>query len=645
MSPRGSVEIGIKVTADTAGAEKAMDAFAQVKTQTLEIARANGANEEAVRRLSVAYDQLAATWDTLQDMSARGMITDEEGMAAWAEAEQLVTKEIRELGIESEKTGEKVKKATTSIDWFANANGRSAGTMRVSNERTVLLGQGMAGLVAQYALGANAQSLIMTGMTNIAMMMSTAGPYGMALGFVTQAITVLVQKYFQVEEAANKAAEKEIAAMEARVDAAREAAANEDSYAKALERSVKAIDLKIAALKREREYEEGVKKLAADEEARAAELQKLRDKDAVAAGDMTPEQAAEDDLIRRDKALFDQQAAELAALEQQQTAALEAKAAAEAKYGEHKAAADLANERALAALAAETARKRADEAAKRIVANEAEIEDIQSQRAATASIIGPEYDKVRRNMDAREAALKQQNEAAKAVIPEAMAEEMAARKGLPHLQSSEREKKRAEEAAKALDDAVIPLGTQQAEAEKAAALAEEKKQRIVQEQRDQRETFERNLSPEDKARYAELGGGQTPAEFGDSIAQRQTDAAARAEAKKIREMKEGKGAAERSAKTGADQGLNESLGKLADAAEKGNDGDKQIAARIAEASKALADGATKDELVKVGGALIEAGQLNDAAAKGMLAAAKTALQQAKEALRRVKDLESQVSAL
>lgn len=67
MSPRGSVEIGIKVTADTSGAKAATDAFANVREQTLEMARANGANEESVRRLGIAYDKLAATWDTLQE--------------------------------------------------------------------------------------------------------------------------------------------------------------------------------------------------------------------------------------------------------------------------------------------------------------------------------------------------------------------------------------------------------------------------------------------------------------------------------------------------------------------------------------------------------------------------------------------------
>lgn len=630
MSPRGSVEIGIKVTADTSGAQKAVDAFSQVRQQTLDMARANGANEESVRRLGIAYDQLAATWDTLQEMRSQNLITDEEGMAAWAEAEKKVTDEIRAMGLaakrtgdEVEKAGEQTKKAGGLVDWFANANGRSAGTLRVSNERTVLLGQAMAGLVAQYTMGADAQSLFMSGATNIAMMMSTAGPWGMAAGFATQALAVLVQKYYAVEKAEQAAAEKQIAAMEARVDAARKAAGEEESYAKAVERTAIAIDLKISAMERERQYEEGRKKAAADAATREAELQKMRDKEAVAKGDMTPEAALENDVLARDKALHDQQVAEIEAIEQRRNEAITKRTAAEEQFRANKEAMEKEQADAKAARAVADAQVNARAARETIEKEQAAIDS-----RLTSASLSPEQ---QAEIDAKNAASQAAIERSRKVIADSIAQETQAREGRPFLKTLEEEKAEAEKAAEAYDTALPGLYKQQQDAATAYDDADMAREEVKQKHRDEREKFKLGLSEEERA-IVERAGDATP------------DDTYTGPPRPLVAPVDAKGAAV-AGKQAADQSLEQNLGKLADAAKEGNEGDKQVAARIAEAAKALGDGGTKDELVKVGAALMEAGQLNDAAAKDMLKAAKKALQDAKEALRRVKDLESQVNAL
>lgn len=249
MATTRGVEIPIKITADTAGAKQTAQDLEAIKRQVMDMARANGMNEESVKKVGATYDQLATKLEKLDQAVTEGSISAEKATEEWSASLQDAQGSIDKLTVSQEQANKEAKELARTLETELKqkakaaaeearrlqqaleadkkamneariAGGEMAGmfdhvskntnranqSLRISQERAVMMGQVVGGLTAQMIAGADGTQLWASGLTHLAMIMSTAGPWGMAAGAAVTILTGLTTGLMKANEESKKAA-------------------------------------------------------------------------------------------------------------------------------------------------------------------------------------------------------------------------------------------------------------------------------------------------------------------------------------------------------------------------------------------------------------------------------------------------------
>ena len=309
-------EVRIATSADTAG-------LAAIRAGFQEAAAAQGLSTQAVEKMSAAYDALLQKMARYEQQVVAGNLDPAEAGALMAADIAGMEREMRALG-EAERAAaqglgsvaenavgtsrdlkETTGHATTAakgFDLLSNSVFRTAGGLRASKERTVLMAQAVAGLVAQSTMGADATQLLASGATNLAMIMSTGGPWGVAIGFAIQALATLSVQYSKTSREAEALAKKQADAAAEFMRSLKDERAELHRHTQEVDAAARAYDKLTDAQDAARESNERSRRrdeaALADQQRDEAEA----DQQAVQSGDMTPEEAAARESDRQDAA-------------------------------------------------------------------------------------------------------------------------------------------------------------------------------------------------------------------------------------------------------------------------------------------------------------------------------------------------------
>jgi hypothetical protein len=289
-----------------------------IKAQTLDLARANGANAEQVAALAKEYDELAATFTRLTAQVEAGTLTQDEATSQLITAQVEAETRIKATGIATADTGKKAGEAAQGFKRLSDGIKLSENGMRITNEKAVMLGNMLAGLTTQFALGADGTQLLASGLTSVAMIMSTGGPWGMAAGFALQSLTALALQWKKSGEEAEQAAKKEEAAMMRTMIARRNAGIEENAWRKSIEAGNLAIDKRVDALNAQVDAEEQVARNRERQRSAEGDLSRAKDDAAVEAGSITKQAANENDRRRAMNDLLAKQEEEMRAANEAQ---------------------------------------------------------------------------------------------------------------------------------------------------------------------------------------------------------------------------------------------------------------------------------------------------------------------------------------
>lgn len=272
------------------------------------------------------------------------MAKQEADERAAAEREQIRMADM--IAKEAERTARQMKQVGEQAQVMEKFN---VGAFTVTREKAVMMGNAMAGLVTQMAMGSDATSLLASGMTNAAMIMSSAGPWGIAAGFMLQALTAIGVKMKQTSDEAAAAAKKQEEAAARTQEALRNMAAAEESYGSSVEKSKRAIDQKVSSLQEQERREKDLADRLQTVRESQDKLAEAQDQADVASGDLTPAEALQNKQERERKALEEKQAADLEANRRAEREGITAKAQVEQEFGAKQEAADKAQQAADAA--------------------------------------------------------------------------------------------------------------------------------------------------------------------------------------------------------------------------------------------------------------------------------------------------------
>jgi hypothetical protein len=306
--PARVYELQITTKADVAGVTAATTAvqglnkeardlekeFEAVRSELEKQGRALGLTAEGAQKYALVVKEMVRDLDAIEKAPGLDAAQKEE-QAAIAHAKMSAA--LKELS-------ENHKDADAAI----NKTGR---TMEISRERAVMMGNALAGIVSQLALGADGTQLMASGATSLAMILSTAGPWGIAAGFAIQTLTTLGLKYKQTSEEAEKAAAKEVEAMTRTTESIRNANIHEDQWRRDMEKGNRVVDDRVTALKQRNQAEQEATRLIDAQRTAQDDLNRAQDAAAVASGKMSEATASENERKRQSEALFARHRAEL----------------------------------------------------------------------------------------------------------------------------------------------------------------------------------------------------------------------------------------------------------------------------------------------------------------------------------------------
>jgi hypothetical protein len=281
------VEIPITIKADASGAKEASAAIQSITKDVTDLARANGLSEESTKKVGEVVEDLTRKFSALDEAVAAGAITHEEATSQLIPAIQEAKEKVDAL-VEAEKKLDDTSKATAdtlenkltqgatkaadqamrmkreleadekvmakvraegdrlagSFDYVSKTTGNVNKGLQLTNERAVMMGQVVGGLTAQMISGADGTQLMATGLTHMAMILSTAGPWGMAAGAAVTIVTSLVTGLMKANDQAKKTAEEGYKELQGIIEATNAELLKIDSeqHARALEKHKRAID-------------------------------------------------------------------------------------------------------------------------------------------------------------------------------------------------------------------------------------------------------------------------------------------------------------------------------------------------------------------------------------------------------------------
>lgn len=188
---------------------------------------ASGLNEQQTAKATEAFDAMLHKLEDVQQKVAEGIFTEDEGAHEYGIALEKVTTDLEQLREVQDKAEKDNERYNRTIDQTAKAyakvghreqmeglggvarQSQAAGNgMRITAERAVQMGQAIAGLTSMVIAGADAKQLMAAGATNLAMILSTGGPLGVAAGVIVQLFSTLTLQLSKAHEQAKKAAEE-----------------------------------------------------------------------------------------------------------------------------------------------------------------------------------------------------------------------------------------------------------------------------------------------------------------------------------------------------------------------------------------------------------------------------------------------------
>jgi len=478
-----------------------------------------------------------------------------------------------------------------------------------------MLGNALAGIVTQMTLSADATQLFASGLTSAAMIMSTAGPWGMAAGLALQTLTMFGLKYKQAADEAEKAAERQAAAQRQTLLSINNLRAAEDDYSNSAERSTAQVEARIAALQRQIDRERDLMTTLEETQKRQDDLQAARDAEAVERGDMTKEEASAAAREREEGALFQDH---VKRLDEEDKALQEAKIARDKAIAEY----NRLEEEARRTRERYEQGKQVKAAESRVQSTEGDIESIDKDISGLAGVEGAQE-------EIKELLRKRREAEAELARQKKEAEDQQQKAGLlPRVKGSDAsdprtyvdldELRKAAEAAERKSDEALPKLSEDVEAANEAVVrARNNRSNEEYRYRDEKEKME--------IRHRQ----QVRDEEGASIK------AAESQAEK--------------AESEVDKQARTLEGKLGDMADKVRGVNANVAAQFDAMAKALSDGASTQELNQATQLIAQFSQTSNEAFNAMAAACRNAAasalaaqQVAKQAREDVERLRSQM---
>lgn len=606
-------DIAITTSADTSGVEKARAAVDQAKA--------------AVDRFRAASAELAEIQDRMQsndygflppgqlDQDLARLQELQTEIKGLENAEATLAEQTKKLGQEHERTNEKVKTTGNSFN--------------VTREKGVMLGNMAAGLATQFGLGADATQLMASGMTNLAMIMSTGGPWGIAAGFVLQTLTALTLKWKQFDEAAEKATQAELSKMTATVAELNNAKVAQEEWANSVKHTIDLINLQTSALERQQKVQTEERERAAKQSQEQREDDERERQERLEDGKITEDDIRSDKIAADANAMREEELGKQAEIEKELGKAQREKAAAQEEFQARESKAREAEEKYAAS--------------RDVAQNDFQIQKATKQRELAKKALagmdeegigdGPLRRLVERKLKEADEEISRsttQNHALEEQYGQFDRDEKTGQVDRKRL------KERMEAERKAADEALPGLYERDQAAQAEIEKREREREDVNRHYGRERDAYRRKLAPEDQPFWDRMN--ESPDD--EAARYRQMDFNRKREDDLRRYMPE---EAKRKAAS-AEGDLSGALGKLADAAQKGSDSDRQKEEMIRKAAKAMEDGAQGKEMGDAAQAIIQAASTNNATVKALAAAARQALEIARQAQRAVADLQAAAKA-
>jgi hypothetical protein len=589
----------VKTVADTTG-------LAQIRTMLEQQAKAGGYSADAVERMGKAFDKLTASASKYEAATRSGTMSEGEASTRMAREIEATVAEMQALGEAERKAAGHTGELAEKQERLATSLQITGTQMRINNERAVMMSQAFAGIVMAAASGTDAMSLYRQALTGTAMIMSTAGPWGIAAAAMTQALGTLAINYVETGKAAEEAAKKELAAVDEGFKKLQEKKDAQYQWDESIKKNNQSLDEHLQKLRLIGEAMDDNRRRELEYADKQDELAKFNDDRAVEDGVISQEEADLRQREREDAKIAREREAQLDTFNQQESLA---KAESQAAQEEAQQLLDKEKEtQARAQAAAEEAQMRNVAAQARIrIDMERAKEDTWLHKAnAMAASLTP---------DASHVWLKKERERQERIARDektyAEASDAAAkiRQQFPDLGSLKEEREEALNAKKATDAEVPPLINQMKEADFRAAQA-----------RDEREHF-RDMSNADDEDLLNRRAKQDDALY--NLNEAKTD------------------------KQLSDENLANQGDQLAEAIKKYN---ADLAAQVSEATAAIRDeGSTPAELEKLKSVLTSNQMATLTAVQGVSSAIESGLQamqaqaaQIQALQQRMADLDAQV---
>jgi hypothetical protein len=567
-----------------------------------------------------------------------------------------------------------------SFDYVSKTTGNVNKGLQLTNERAVMMGQVVGGLTAQMISGADGTQLMATGLTHMAMILSTAGPWGMAAGAAVTTVTSLVTALINANKEAKKTAEDGYKELEKIISATNDEIRKIDSeeHARALEKHKRAIDdigeSWQKSLESSRKYyreqdaradaELGLKlsELDLEKEERLSQVTDPIEREAVEEEFRTKERDAQ---FEADKAKIDRRQKQLeeekkrAELTQQEAAAqikqleneipeLERELASDRPKGvksDQQVAVDRYEEALRDAMEkAKAEGAEFDEYEKRRLGKLAEEARLKAEELRPAATKGRElidagretYERVKDSEEVQD--YNQRREQGEATMAQ-LREQLAAQKNV---------RNEAYVASKDVDAQLGNLGLERDTLINRSLREDKLAERRADAINERRRAYEESLTPEDrntKELNRRLNGVTDPQKRSEIELGFQKELETKAKLDVQRNSLAGalKGAEGRD-KAG-DRDLRENLGKLADAAVKSAEVDDQTKADLQKAVKALEGGADDKELAEVARLLQKTAEVNEKNMKILVQATEVSLDRAKSLEARMQQLAKRLNEL